>query len=367
MESNRKKEFLLNAAYYGILILGFYLFCAYLLSPMLPFLLGFLVAWLLRRPSVLLSQKLHIPGKLGGILLAILFFLLLLALCLLVGGQMLSLLMDALPKLPGLVTGQVLPALESWSNSLEQWLGQFSPDLSIAVEQLYEQISASAGTWVSNFATTALHIVSQTALNLPNWILRLVLTVISTFFITWDMERIVPFLRRHCPARLRVLLRMFQAQTLRSLGIYLRSYTLILGMTFIELAVGFLLLRIPYAVPLALAIAVMDILPVVGTGLVLLPWGVIALVLSFYGMGIGILVLYVAITVIRNIVEPRLVGKQIGLHPLVTLMSMFVGLQLFGFWGLFGLPILLSVLVQLDWSQFKAGITQKASAGEGEP
>lgn len=365
MESSQKKEFLLNVAYYSIIILGIYLFCTHLLTPLFPFLLGFLVAWLLRRPASLLSQKLHIPGKLGGILLAISFFLLLLALCLLAGGQILSLLMDTLPELPDLVTGQLLPALESWSGSLEQWLSQFSPDLSLAVEQLYEQISASAGDWVSNFASTALHTVSQTALNLPNWILRLILTVISTFFITWDMERIVPFLRRHCPAKLRTLLRMFQAQTVRSLCIYLRSYTLILGMTFIELAAGLLLLRIPYAVPLALAIAVMDILPVVGTGLALLPWGVIALALGFYKIGIGILVLYIAITVIRNIVEPRLVGKQIGLHPLVTLISMFVGLQLFGFWGLFGLPILLSVLVQLDWSQFKHGTAQNISVEEG--
>lgn len=117
-------------------------------------------------------------------------------------------------------------------------------------------------------------------------------------------------------------------------------------MTFAELAAGLLLLRIEGAFAIAFLIAVLDILPVLGTGTVLLPWAVIA----FAGgkrMGIGVIGLYLIITVVRNIVEPKLVGKQMGLSPVVMLPCMIVGLHFFGILGLFGVPLLASFLKKL--------------------
>ena len=114
-----------------------------------------------------------------------------------------------------------------------------------------------------------------------------------------------------------------------------------------ELFVGLLLLRVPYAFLLALLIAVVDILPVLGTGTIVIPWGIITLILGNFPLGIGLLILYAIITVVRQSLEPRVVGHQIGLHPLITLISMFVGVSLFGFLGLFGLPIAVTVFVQI--------------------
>ena len=132
-----------------------------------------------------------------------------------------------------------------------------------------------------------------------------------------------------------------------SLWIYIRSYTILLFVTFFELFIGLTILRIPYAPVIAAAIAIFDLMPILGTGGILLPWVVIALCLGEYPMAIGIAILYLVITAVRNTLEPRLVGKQIGLHPLATLISLFLGSQLFGLVGLFGLPVTLSVLVQL--------------------
>lgn len=85
---------------------------------------------------------------------------------------------------------------------------------------------------------------------------------------------------------------------------------------------------------------------ILGTGLVLLPWALVAGVMGNMFLAIGMLALYVVITAIRNVVEPKLVGRKIGLHPLATLISMFVGLQLFGILGMFLFPLLLSLGVQ---------------------
>ena len=113
------------------------------------------------------------------------------------------------------------------------------------------------------------------------------------------------------------------------------------------ICLGFLLLSVPYAVGLALLVAVIDIMPVLGTGLVLIPWAIIAAVLGSYKMAIGVAALYIIMLAVRNVVEPKLVGNQMGLHPLVTLIAMFVGLQLFGLAGLFGFPIALSLYFKM--------------------
>ena len=95
-------------------------------------------------------------------------------------------------------------------------------------------------------------------------------------------------------------------------------------------------------------IAVFDILPILGTGGILLPWAAVLFVMGNKPLAAGILILYVIITVIRNIVEPKIVGKQIGLHPLVTLMAMFLGLKTFGIIGMIVLPVSLAVLINLE-------------------
>lgn len=181
---------------------------------------------------------------------------------------------------------------------------------------------------------------------MPGMILRIVLTVISTFFISMDFDRIVCFLKRLLPEKAEKAIGPIREKLFQSLKIFLRSYCLIFLITFSELSAGLFILRIPYAVWIGLLVAVVDIMPVLGTGLVLLPWAVIAAFMGNFPLAAGMVLLYILMTAVRNIVEPRLVGRQIGLHPLAALISMFVGMQLFGIIGLFVLPVALSLAVQ---------------------
>ena len=115
-------------------------------------------------------------------------------------------------------------------------------------------------------------------------------------------------------------------------------------LTFTELSILFNLFDIEHAVLKAAVIALLDILPILGTGGIMIPWGIISLVLGYTKLGIELLLIYVIVTIVRNYVEPKIVGTQLGLHPIITLVSMFIGLRLFGFWGLFGLPVGISFL-----------------------
>jgi len=121
-----------------------------------------------------------------------------------------------------------------------------------------------------------------------------------------------------------------------------------MSMTFAELSIALSILGVKYSVAIAGLIAVFDVLPVLGTGGIVLPWAAISLLTGDLKMAIGLAVTYLIITVIRNIVEPRIVGAQLGIHPVVTLISMFVGVNVFGFLGLFGLPIFIALLKHLN-------------------
>lgn len=120
------------------------------------------------------------------------------------------------------------------------------------------------------------------------------------------------------------------------------------ALTFAELSAGLLLLGIPNAILVAALIAVVDILPVLGTGTVVLPWAAFALLQGQHRLFIGLLVMYAVIALVRNILEPRLVSHQIGLHPLATLFFMYVGLQILGLAGMLLFPVLAMVSVQLQ-------------------
>ena len=132
----------------------------------------------------------------------------------------------------------------------------------------------------------------------------------------------------------------------------MRSYLLILVITFFEMLVGLFLLRAPYPFVMALLIATLDLLPVLGVGSVLIPWGVWSFVVGKTPFGIGLFVLFVFHTVLRQIIEPKIVGKNLGVHPLLTLLFLYVGYSVFGIIGLLLVPVftvLAQVVVKEMW------------------
>ena len=129
-----------------------------------------------------------------------------------------------------------------------------------------------------------------------------------------------------------------------------RAYALIMFITFCELAIGLTILKFigvmnnSYTFIIAIAIAIFDILPVAGSGGILIPWALIALISGDVGQAIGLIVIYIVISIIRQYIEPKIVGDSLGVNPLVTLAGLYFGLKLFGFMGMFIVPILVMTL-----------------------
>ena len=125
------------------------------------------------------------------------------------------------------------------------------------------------------------------------------------------------------------------------------SYALLSVICFVELMIGFKIFGIQDAVFIALLIAIFDVLPVVGSGGILVPWGLIQLAMGDPFVGIGLVILWIVIVVVRQVLEPKIVGSQVGLYPLVTVATLYIGLQLMGGLGLIVAPVYVLVCKKL--------------------
>lgn len=192
---------------------------------------------------------------------------------------------------------------------------------------------------------------------------------------TSDYDEIMNFIKRQFPENKRKDLSRAKLLLKSTLSKMAKAYALIMTVTFTEIFIGLSILKLAgiyssnYAVIIAIVTAIVDIIPVLGTGTVLIPWALYNLIVGNYALAISLAVIYAVITVIRQIVEPKLVAGQLGLSPVVTITTLYLGLKIFGVLGMIIAPILVTMLKVLNdegiihiWNSSKAeaGDTEKA-------
>ena len=340
MNIQQKRDFLTNFAYWAVIIAGVYLALEYLLPVFMPAILGILVAWLV----VWISGKLRCRNKIFRICLSVLVYGIigLLIVWLVVKGvDGISGLVNWLPQFYELKLQPLVMLAYSWAvDTLEH----LDPALISALESLLESLLSGLKNLLSIISGFAVNLVSGLATGIPSLIFSLLTMIFSTIFVVADYENIAAFAGAHTPRKVKTILKKVRIYLTDTLFVVIRYYILIMLLTFTELSILFSVFGIENPVLKAALIAVFDIMPILGTGGIMIPWAVISLVLGYTKLGIELFIIYGIVTVIRNYVEPKIVGSQLGLHPIITLVAMFVGLRLFGFWGLFGLPVGISFL-----------------------
>lgn len=256
----------------------------------------------------------------------------------------------------------ILPNLEQTAQSglslLQSWLlglVQKAPESVQAA--LRENVSAffSDGTaLLEQGARFVLGLAGSILTHVPDSAFTLGTAVISAFLFSAKLPQLRVWAAQKLPReKLHKLLSGVQ-RLRRILGGWLLAQFKLMGVTFSILAGGFLLLRIPYAPVWALLVSVVDALPVLGTGTVLLPWALVCFLQREGARAIGLIGVYLTISLTRSMLEPRLLGRHLGLDPLVTLMAMYAGYKLWGFAGLILAPVLAVTAVQLSPGQRKA-------------
>lgn len=318
-----------------------------LLLPLcFPFLLGLGLA-LTAEPLVkLLHQHLRLPrGVAAGIGVTAAFAGL---------AILILLVMAVLVRELGALAG-ILPDLTQTARSgmllLQNWLMHLAERTPQSIRPLLEQnvlTLFSGGTALLDKAFSyVLGLAGAILRHVPDSALNFVTAVISGFMISARLPRIKIWIKNNFPGeRLRPILETLK-RIRRAVGGWLLAQLRLVGVTLVILILGLLMLRIPYGVLWAVGIALVDAVPVLGTGTVLLPWGMICYLQGDRARAVGLLAVYVVISVTRSVLEPKLVGRQLGLDPLITLFALYAGYKLWGIGGMIAAPLLAVTVVQL--------------------
>lgn len=348
LTTERMKDFLIRFLFYSVILLLAYAVLKYALPFLTPFFVAFCIALLLKPVISWVVQKTKLSRKPVAVLLLVTFYILLGLLLAVVGTRIALFFRDLFYMLPRMYDTVLLPALDQVQATIEGWVATLDPALTDGFARAGESLSDALTAIVSGLSGWALGLVTGAAGWVPAFFVKFFITIIASFFFVSDYYTITSFLTRQFSPKTRELIFKIKRKSFNVLRSFARAYAILLSVTFLELFIGLSLLRVEYALLIALLAALVDILPVLGTGTILIPWAAGSLILGNFPLGVGLLVLYGIITVVRQMLEPHVVGRQIGLYPLVTLLCMFVGTYLFGFWGLFGMPVLVTLLVQLN-------------------
>ncbi|MBR7095135.1 MAG: sporulation integral membrane protein YtvI [Clostridia bacterium] len=308
-----------------LLLVGF-LAVRYLLPVAFPFLLGWGAALLLRPAVFRLCKRTRLPRRLVSAVTVILL--------LLVGLLLIYALVSRLAlEVRGFFAS--LTDLPSLLSELRAML-EGSPVLSY----FSEYVEALLLRTVEALASRVPAFVGEAVLTLPGVVLSLLVFAVATVYFSMDLDRVHAAVREVLPAGLARRLGDLREGAFRVGGAYLRSYLVLSGAIFLVMLLGLTLLRVRYAFFLALLLTGVDILPVVGVGTVLVPWGILSLALGNTPQGIGLFALFAVSEVVRQVLEPRLLGSTLGVHPLTSLLSLYLGARLFGLFGVILAPFL---------------------------
>ena len=321
----------------GILA-GAWAFVALLLPVLWPFLIGLAVSLLAEKPVRLLQTRARFPRWLASGVCVLALFVLLFGGAFFLCRLLCTEAADLARQLPQLAEGLAPPVLRlkdrllSLAEKLPDGLGK---GLRAGVESFFQNGAGFGSKLYESLFSWASGVIGR----LPDAVLFTVTAVLSSFMLSGELPAIRTWLQK--------LARPEWLEKLQRLGGWLRAQLKLMGITFLILNVGLLVLRVRYPLLAALVITVVDALPVFGTGTILIPWALVLFLRGQTKTGVGLVVLYGAAALSRQALEPRLVGKQVGLNPVLTLLALYTGYRLLGVGGMIVFPITAMLLKQI--------------------
>lgn len=353
----KKKEFLINLFFLAVILALIYVFFKYLFWVTAPFLLSFLFAVIVQKPLRWLDKKTknkcHTLWSILIVFLSIAIILVPIILLLIKFineiGNFVSYLTNQLSDFPQFMATLKAELLKLLSFLPDGIYSSVSDTISSAIDGLVQDFDLSklginTGTITSTISSGVTGIYSVVK-NVPSAVLGIVIGIVAWILFTKDYDKIVSFIRLQLPDNKKNLLVEIKQVFSKTILKMVRAYSIIMFITFCELSLGFVILSAlkimsnSYIVIIAIAIAIFDILPVAGSGGILIPWALISFITGNSSQGIGLIIMYIVITVIRQYIEPKIVGNSLGVNPLITLAGLYFGLKLFGFIGMFIVPL----------------------------
>ncbi len=348
--------------YLGGIILFFllvYFFVSYMLTYILPFLFAVIIAALIE-PLVTRMQGFLKLGRGPSVALCLVIIISILLILLVTGASRLFFEMDrlirSLPEYRDAINQfEVLWDNERLQELLEDW--EFSPQLQASLEEGIEEIYATIESGIRSLFGA----LQASAQRVVHFITVIFLSFLATYFISKDKEFLETSIFGMVPDKWRNEAISFKNELSVSAIGYLRALFILISVTTVITIIGLEIFGLNYALVIGIVSGILDLIPIVGPGLIFVPWIIVSFFMGNFLLGFQLILLYGTMAVVRSILEPKVIGKNIGVHPVATLIALYVGLRVFGPSGVIIGPAILIITKAL----IRAGIVAKWKLEKG--
>ncbi len=319
------------------LIAAYFLFTK-LISFLMPFVLALIFGFLLNPLADVVEKRLRFPRSLASITVILLAGGALASVIVIVGSEIYTLIEELIA---GFMEGRNFDGLIFISDKINEIFGA-RIDLAESFKNL-----------ISPAISGAINIVKPIAAGAPRMFVSVIMFILATHFLISDRDKIMSFFNKITNNRFGHITDGFKTISKKSVLKYIKAQLTIMLVTLTELIIGFFIIEwlgiinLEYTFVIVFMIAILDALPIFGTGAVLIPWAVYGVVVGNFPLAIAMLIIYLVCLTVRQFIEPKIVGESLGIHPLITLLSMYIGLKTVGFSGLILFPLLAVLIIQL--------------------
>lgn len=318
---------------YTVAYITIFMILSLVLPYILPFVLGFIVA-LITQPIInYITRKIKIKRGISSFIIVLLVFAISVAIITLA----ISGIINEVISLSSVVSSYINKLMQNWDNIANVFTSYFHSIDPEIIDSIKNNIKGLTSQIFSGSLTVAKFIVNfaiNLVKSLPNIIMVFIFALISSIYFAIDIPRlkvkIFSAFSREQGSRVKKLL----IQSNKMILNYFKTYLIMISISFVETLIGTNILHLKYSLIISLITAISDALPILGPGTVLIPLGIGYILYKSYVKGIGILILYLIITVVRQILEPRIVSSSLGIYPLAILAAIFIGLKVHGFIGM---------------------------------
>ncbi len=334
MEQQAKKQFLINFLYALVLGVIAFVLCRFLFVRMFPFVLSVIIAALAQKPAGYLSRKTGIKKSFFAVFLSASIYIGVAAMLIFLIWRIIMSFSGIIEFLP-----QIFKKITDIFEDFEGYLSGYLPkDFNISFGGIMQNLLKTA----TDFLT---EIIKKSVKAAPSVLFSGVVALVAGCYISKDFDGLAKFVKSLCKKGFYEKFLRIKNIISKSVFKIVKGYLILMIITFFEVWIGLLILRVSNAFLIAAIIALIDFLPVLGTGIIMIPWSVYCALSGNIRLAVGVAVLYITVVILRNFSEPKIVSHQIGINPLFTLVSMFLGLRLLGGFGLIIFPLVLIVTV----------------------
>ena len=315
--------------YLGIRMLGFFM----------PFVIGWFISYVVSPLVNWLEKRLKIRRKLGSGLIIVAVLAVVCLLIYLAGEALVNEISSLIQNVPSMYH-DLENGMVKIGNSFEGILKMVPPSVQESWTAMTMDFDRTMGQIMGKISDPTVTAVGNFAMKIPTVLVSTIVAIVSAYFFISDREEVITWSKKVAPEPLVRRMTLVMDNLKYAVGGYFKAQFKIMVVVFGILLVGFFVLQVHFQFLLALLIALLDFLPFFGTGTALIPWMVYKILVGNYKMAIGLLVLYVVTQLIRQVIQPKLVGDSIGMKPLVTLVLLFVGYKIGGIIAMiFAVPI----------------------------